>query len=478
MAVMQGTTTGRVPPVRGMDDVSPERYAALHRTSAAMLDVCRLAGYEAIDVPVVEFTELFLRKAGEERVQQMYSFRYRNRDLSLRPEFTASVLRSVLPTLDAAISPHRYAYCGPVFRYDPPEGRQSRQFTEIGAELLGAAGAAADAEVVATAYAAVEAAGVAAPMLVVGHVGVARGFLAGLALDERVRDWLVWSMERLRPDDPDTGDMHPALAALLAEEESRPAQVSAVPPDRDQFIALLREAGFSLEGNRRTPEEIATGLIRKVARREEGAAVRRALAFLRRLVALRGAPSVVLPELDAVLAAEGLDAAPVERLRAVLDLLPAYGIAPERVRLDLGLGRKLHYYTGMLFEVYGGAARLGGGGRYDELASALGAEVSVPAVGFSLGLERVLDTATPVDDRRVALRVVVRANGDDGARAIVAARRLREAGIVAVLDAGGETSSVVLDVATDGFVLHRDAAALRFAPDAWDAVLREIGERR
>ena len=172
-------------------------------------------------------------------------------------------------------------------------------------ELLGAQTAAADAEVIGTARMALRAAGVARLRIVLGHVGIVRGFLGGLALDERVREWLIWSMERLHPDDPRGERIHPALAAMLADDDRDPVAEAITPPDRDVFLQLLREAGISLEGNRRTPEEIADGLIRKVRRRAEGNDVRRALAFLRQIVMLRGAPETVLPALEALLVREG-----------------------------------------------------------------------------------------------------------------------------------------------------------------------------
>ena len=89
---MRQSQTMTVERVRGMSDVPPAVLAARQQLADRMLAVCARAGYAPMDFPVLESTELFLRKAGEERVQQMYAFRYRNRDLSLRPEFTASVV--------------------------------------------------------------------------------------------------------------------------------------------------------------------------------------------------------------------------------------------------------------------------------------------------------------------------------------------------------------------------------------------------
>jgi histidyl-tRNA synthetase len=456
-----------------MNDISHPQYAARERVAGRLLDQCGRAGYALIDVPVVESTELFLRKAGEERVQQMYAFRYRNRDLSLRPEFTASVVRSMIGTIQSAPLPVRVAYHGPVFRYERPGQARYRQFTEVGVELLGAATPTADAEVIGIAVGALRAAGVARPRIVLGHVGIVRGFLAGLSLDERVREWLVWSMERLRPDDPRGERIHPALAAMLAEEDAgRPATLVAA-PDRDVFLSLLKEAGISLDGNRRTPEEIADGLIRKVARRAEGNDVRRALDFLRRLVMLRGAPPEVLPQLENLLVEEGIATGAVERLRTVLALLDAYDVPADDVTLDLGLGRGLHYYTGVLFEVYGdGAEQLGGGGRYDDLAAILGARQPLPAVGFSLGLERVIEAVGGDQASEPQSPTVVVGQGDAASGAMHAvriARVLRDAGWIALLDVRERKTNAALkharairaDVYTEP---SDDGAALRWLP--------------
>lgn len=452
--------------VRGMNDIPATLHAAHEALAADILAVCARAGYALTDFPVIESTELFLRKAGEERVQQMYAFRYRNRDLCLRPEFTASVVRSTIATMQSAPLPIRVAYHGPVFRYERPGQARYRQFTEVGIELLGAATAAADAEVIGTAVTALRAAGVGDVRIVLGHVGIVRGFLAGLALDERVREWLVWSMERLRPDDPRGERIHPALAAMLDEEVQTVAPTAVQPPDRDAFLSLLREAGISLDGHRRTPEEIAEGLIRKIARRAEGNDVRRALDFLRRLVLLRGVPGEVFPRLEALLAAEQMEMDAVARLRAVIDLLGAYEIRPEQVILDLGLGRGLHYYTGVLFELYADSSeQLGGGGRYDDLATILGSRQSLPAVGFSLGVERVYDALAEAqsDDGQLPTVVVGYGEGKDMRGAAALAQALRAAGWMALLDVRDRTPNAAIKHA-------RSLRALAYAEPAADGL--------
>ncbi len=449
--------------VAGMQDVSASRLAARDAVTARMLAAAARAGFARVDLPVIEATELFLRTAGEERVQQMFAFRARNRELCLRPEFTASVVRATVA--DGSPLPARVAYAGPVFRHEQPGANPgvvattARQFTEFGVELMGARGAVADAEVIGTAFASLQAAGVARSTLVLGHVGVARAYLVARRLDERVRDWLVWSMERMRPDDPRGERMHPALAALLAEDARLPEATLANPPDRDTFLALLREAGISLDGNRRAPEEIAEGLMRKMARRGEHPDVRRALAFLRRLVTLRGAPDAVLPQLDALIAAEGLRDDETTRLREILALLPAYGIPTDAVTLDLSLGRGLTYYTGIVFEwVAPDGTHIGGGGRYDDLATRIGAVEPVPAVGFSLQVERVIGVLPERPAVPSAEIVLVRVGSGTPHAAARLVTRLRMLGWVAVLDVAGDMTDrraiATAAPSADGAVIH------------------------
>ena len=109
---------GPVERVRGMADVPPAERAFRAEVAARLERHFAAHGYRLVDTPVVEATELFLRKSGEERAAQMYAFDYRNRQIALRPEFTASVVRAYVAGMQGQPLPLRLAYCGPVFRYE------------------------------------------------------------------------------------------------------------------------------------------------------------------------------------------------------------------------------------------------------------------------------------------------------------------------------------------------------------------------
>src|SRR5690242_19615435 len=91
---MSTAPRGAIERIRGMDDVWPAERAFRQGIIAALERGFAAHGYRPLDTPVVEATELFLRKSGEERAAQMYAFDYRNRQIALRPEFTASVVRA------------------------------------------------------------------------------------------------------------------------------------------------------------------------------------------------------------------------------------------------------------------------------------------------------------------------------------------------------------------------------------------------
>src|SRR5438105_14828669 len=173
--------------VRGTTDVLPPNDARLRRLETQLREGFERFGYRGIQTPILESLELFLRKSGDEIVARMYSFSHWNRRLCLRPELTASVMRAFVDDLQSQSLPRRLHYAGPIFRYERPSRGRSRQFTVVGLELIGASGAAADAEVLHLACAGLEAVGITRYRLVVGHLGVVLQLLAALGMSDHAQ---------------------------------------------------------------------------------------------------------------------------------------------------------------------------------------------------------------------------------------------------------------------------------------------------
>ncbi|MCX2726245.1 ATP phosphoribosyltransferase regulatory subunit [Thermomicrobium sp. 4228-Ro] len=428
--------------LRGMHDVGPERFRRRQRVLRRIQHVIERHGYEFVETPILEPTELFLRKAGPERIAQLYAFTFRNRDIALRPEHTASILRYYIDARQNDPLPLRLAYAGPVFRYERPQAGRTRQFTEIGCELLGAPGASGDAEIIHLASEILESLGI-RPRIVIGHVGIVLDYLQRLPLRQRARDWLLWSMERLRKgQEVDLEKDLPGLTGgSTVAQLSRELSEKLAPLDRAELerlvLALLREVGLQVTSGSRTPDEIVRGVLAKLERSTDTETLRRGYAFARELAGLNGTPDSVLPELHRLIERYALDPEPLRQIDQLLTLLAGYGITTDRIELAPGMARGLHYYTGILFEIYpegDGDLQLCGGGRYDDLAQLLGARSPLPACGFAGGIERIADAATLTNPPAIPRLLVMATTVDALPQAERVAEQLRAQGAIVELD--------------------------------------------
>jgi len=145
--------TNPIRSIRGMNDILPQdnHYWQLLEKTAA--ETFSSYGFEQIRIPLLEKTEVFTRAIGSATdvvAKEMYSFDDRNDEsLSLRPEGTAGVVRAVLQNGLLYGPVQRLWYGGAMFRYERPQKGRSRQFHQLGAEIFGASGPDADAEILA-----------------------------------------------------------------------------------------------------------------------------------------------------------------------------------------------------------------------------------------------------------------------------------------------------------------------------------------
>ncbi|NDJ59960.1 MAG: ATP phosphoribosyltransferase regulatory subunit [Chloroflexi bacterium] len=427
-------TTHRIDRVHGVSDVLPDEYRALREIQTQIEATYARSGYISIAVPILEYTDLFLRKSGEAIITRLYDFQYRNRRLCLRPELTASAIRAYLDHLQAEPLPVRLAYAGPVFRYETPQSGQPRQFTQSGVELIGANGAMADAEIIHLAAHGLDTVGITNYRLIIGHVGPLLHFLHRLDLNKRLRSFLLLHMETLRTAGVER------LTELITEIDpsfnSGTPQPSAEIAATDSQLLALAHSTISTSGGTRDQAEIIAGFLTKISRRDQTAALHRALEFMSALCELSGDPQTVLTEAAQLLTHFDSEPAPLNELSQLIDLLAAYGLDSSRITLDLGLTRGLQYYTGTVFELHhddlGPADPLCGGGRYDELVGVLGGPANIAATGSAYHLER-LRRARALEQQPTAApdldAIIIPATEADFRRAIQIAEGLRAANL-------------------------------------------------
>ena len=138
---------------KGTNDLLPPDSHRWQATMRLAMDVFGRSGYEPVETPTFEHTEVFERGVGatsEVVGKQMYTFIDRGgRSLTLRPEGTAPVVRAVLEhNLHRGALPLKLAYAGPMFRQERPQKGRYRQFWQVGIEALGSDSPVVDAEVI------------------------------------------------------------------------------------------------------------------------------------------------------------------------------------------------------------------------------------------------------------------------------------------------------------------------------------------
>lgn len=380
----------------GTRDFLPGEAARKLALERALLETFHRWGYAQVITPTAEFLETLVQSNGQETADQMYRlFDREGHTLALRPELTTPIARIAATRLKDAPRPIRLHYVANVFRHESLRAGRQREFWQAGVELVGASGAAADAEVIALAVAALHASELNTFRVEIGHIGYFNGLLDSLSL---------------------TAETRRALRRALLRR------------DYVGFEAALDQSALDASS--------AGGEDTETARK-----------LLRRLPTLRGGADVI--RRARAEANNDQSRAAAEDIAAIYDELTAHGVQ-DRVQVDFGMIKDLDYYTGMVLEGY--AEGIGfpvcTGGRYDNLIGRFG--VDSPATGFVLGVERVLAAraaqqptdAIDADDVPTDWFIAYDDAGRD--RALAGARALRERGLVVAVDVTGGTMAEVV----------------------------------
>jgi ATP phosphoribosyltransferase regulatory subunit len=435
------------PGIPGTRDYAGVDAVALQTARDAIEAALRRYAYAAIDPPILESSSPFLNRSGEEIRRQMYIFPDPGgREVCLRPELTIPVCRAYLRQLRGATGARaagheaRLSYFGPAFTYESTSEGRYRQFYQAGAEFIGAqAREAADAEILAAALDCLEAAGLAETAIELGDVDIRNAFIDNLPIDERSKTRIRRMTLRYQKE-----------ARIVAPGLAKGSVASETPIEFGELASLLAsvDAGkaellikevFALADVRhvggRTPEEIVERLASRTAQQGEAISAE-LIAAVTALLNIRAKPEAAFKTIREHFRKFRIGAIePVlERCETRLRYFNAYRRNPAALQFNVGLRRGLEYYTGLLFEVYAkNLTQIGhvcGGGRYDNLLEGLGAGASIPAVGFGIGLDRLLLALQkrPADAMPAPQALVVAARADRTEDCIRAGAALRETG--------------------------------------------------
>lgn len=359
----------KVRALTGMKDVLPDSSAQWEALEATVREWLASYGYRNMRTPVLEHTRLFTRGIGEVTdivEKEMYTFvdALNNEQLTMRPEFTAGMVRAAIEHNMLYDRPHRVYTMGPVFRHERPQRGRYRQFHQIDVEALGFAGPDVDAELIV--------------------------MLARL--------WKLLGLKdiRLELNSLGQGDERAAHRAALIVYLEKHKDVLDEEAQRRLYTNPLRV----LDTKNPAMQEMANNA----------------------------------PRLFDFLGSESL-----AHFDGVCERLHDAGI---EYRLNPRLVRGLDYYNLTVFEWVtdrlGAQGTVCGGGRYDGLIELVGGKPA-PAVGFAIGVERLLDLCSQSGDQAAPpeCQIYMIHQGPEAQRlAAQLAEPLRDAGLNVIVHAG------------------------------------------
>lgn len=374
-----------VTPPSGTRDQFPADVLLRRRTFATVQETFERHGFEPFDTPAFERLDVLTGKYGEEGEQLIFRILRRGEhaasgeaDLALRYDLTVPLARVVARYGSQLPMPFKRYQIANVWRADRPGRGRFREFTQCDIDIAGATSLLADASVVLAVTDALRALSLDGVRVHLNDRDALHGLVAAYGIPPELGDSALTALDKLAKIGPD---------GVAAELTGRGIAAAAVDGLHADLVAADADAA----------------LIERIASDERG---RAGLARVRELLSL-------LPERDGV-----------------------------EVVHDPVLARGLGYYTGPVFEVShaGLEATVAAGGRYDGLIGMFG-DTPVPAVGGSLGLERILlilaeqasTVAEPVVGPDVLLTLL---DSADGADLLALAQRLRDQGIAADLFVG------------------------------------------
>ena len=246
---------------KGVSEYFPPNSNQFEYVRDHLLRSARLAGYNLIELPVFEDTEVFTRGVGESTdvvSKEMYTFEDRGgRSITLRPEGTAGVMRAVIEhNLDKGQLPVKLFYTGPFFRAERPQAGRYRQFYQVGIEAIGYSDPEIDVEVIAVADSAFKALGLKKYTLNITSLGdaVSRDahrkdlvkYIAGLKLDEATQTRAQLNPLRLFDDKREEIKSAMAKAPLLLDYLNKESKQHF-----ETVQGLLRNIGIEFKINPR-----------------------------------------------------------------------------------------------------------------------------------------------------------------------------------------------------------------------------------
>ncbi|MCR5047042.1 MAG: histidine--tRNA ligase [Treponema sp.] len=317
--------------LKGFRDALPQEQILRSSLIEKITGVYRSFGFVPIDTPVLEYTEILLRKSNGETEKQVFRFEDNGgRDVAMRFDLTVPFARFTAEHKSELAFPFKRYHIAKVWRGEKPQAGRYREFVQCDIDTVGSDSAVSDAEILCAMKAALASIGIEKIKIHINHRGAFNRFLAALGVQDKSED-ILRSVDKLAKVGKD--EVSSELKTITNSEDAANKILDYVSPSASFDEAIKKM------------ENLAGG--------------------------------------------KGDD---TERLRQVYQMLEAAGIASS-FTLDPSITRGLDYYTGLVYESFlddlPSIGSVCSGGRYDNLAG-LYTKERIPGVGGSIGLDRLM----------------------------------------------------------------------------------------
>ncbi|MGB7342284.1 MAG: ATP phosphoribosyltransferase regulatory subunit [Phototrophicaceae bacterium] len=366
----------------------------LRKLESTLQQHMALFGYELIDVPIIAAADIFLTRAGDTIIEELFTFERFGQLLALRPEFTAAAAHHYIQSgLTKSV---RWQLSGDIFIDEPSDYSRQYQQHNIGAEFIGETSTSTDAEIIAMAAQGMQKLDVSDWQLIIGHVGLQLHLLSQFKLDRRTYRILLTQRDRLKTNGKQAVLTY--LSEILELEDTNESMTDSTGVETQQVLDVLLDStpyGNTMGGRDR--RDIAARLLKKHDRGLERQQISDALDFLQSWGELRGTMTEILPAVQRFIANDDLYGQQLfNEWQETLNLLEVYGIPQNKIFIQPDLTKNWDYYTGIVFGIYANETYVASGGRYDGLTQLLGSELAFPAVGFAYYTQKLLDASDSV----------------------------------------------------------------------------------
>ena len=317
--------------LKGFRDILPASEIERVGLQEKITKVYRSFGFVPIDTPVLEYSEILLRKSNGETEKQVFRFEDNGkRDVAMRFDLTVPFARFTAEHESELYFPFKRYHIAKVWRGEKPQAGRYREFMQCDIDTVGSDSASADFEILSVMKAALNEIGVTNITIHVNHRGIFNRFLSKIGVAEKSED-ILRSVDKL---------------AKVGEEEVKKELVEFTSSEEkaEQILKYIK-GGEDFDKTLDTLEEMAGG-----------------------------------------------EAEDTKRMREIRQMMKAAGIESTYV-LDPSITRGLDYYTGVVYETFlNDCPEIGSvcsGGRYDNLAG-LYTKTKLPGVGASIGLDRLI----------------------------------------------------------------------------------------